>query len=209
MLKPSYILSLLLRQENVGDGFPFASHFSVIKLPFCRLLEWTILGASKRDTSHLTKKTITLFRSLINTQILKQKKWEPTFNTWRDNYSSRYKYTPGGTPGNLGGVCPPFLQILILFRSKNVIFHIRFQTWPLKSRPTWAEIHFRLYKLLFLSFLFIWNWNDKCAQTLDPVVPSDHTRLQTKTDKIYNCFQTEMAQKPYPSGQHWVTYMIY
>ena len=46
-----------------------------------------------------------------------------------------------------------------------------------------------------LSFLFTWNWNDKCAHTLDPVVPSSHTRLQTKTDKICNCFQTETAQK--------------
>ena len=109
------------------------------------------------------------------------------------------------------------------FGAKMSFFHIRFQTWPLKSRPTWPETlchHYldwngNILKFIFEfanysffhSFLFIWNWNGKCAHTLDPVVPSDHTRLQTKTDKIYSCFQTETAQKP--SGQRWGTYMIY
>lgn len=153
MLKPSYILSFLLRQVNVGEGFPFASHFSVIKLPFSRLLEWTILGASKKDTSHLTKKNDNY------TNLITEKKWEPKFNTWRDNYSSRYKYTRGGgvLPAILGGVCPPFLQILTLFQSKNVIFHLRFQTWPLKSRPTSAETvcqHYLDWNSNILKFIF-------------------------------------------------------
>ena len=40
--------------------------------------------------------------------------------------------SPGGYSWQfLVGVCGPVLQILILFQTKNVIFHIRFQTWPL------------------------------------------------------------------------------
>ena len=35
----------------------------------------------------------------------------------------------------LVGVCRLVLEILSLFQTKNVIFHIRFKTWPLKARP--------------------------------------------------------------------------
>ena len=154
MLKPSYILSFLLRQVNVGEGFPFASHFSVIKLPFSRLLEWTILGASKKDTSHLTKK------KTITTQILEQKKNESQHLTLEEITIVADINTLGGVevlPAILGGVCPPFLQILTLFQSKNVIFHLRFQTWPLKSRPTSAETvcqHYLDWNSNILKFIF-------------------------------------------------------
>ena len=39
---------------------------------------------------------------------------------------------PGGYSWEfLMGVCRPVLQILTQFQTKNVIFRIRFQTWPL------------------------------------------------------------------------------
>ena len=70
----------------------------------------------------------------------------------------------------LGGECPPFLQILTLFRSKNVIFphpfsdlaskiqtHMagNFMSSLLRLERQYFEIHFRLCKLLFLSFFLI------------------------------------------------------
>ena len=57
----------------------------------------------------------------------------------------------------VGWVWPPFLQILTLFQRKNVIFHIRFQTWPLKSWPTWAETichHYLDWNANILKFIF-------------------------------------------------------
>ena len=52
----------------------------------------------------------------------------------------------------LVGVYRPVLQILTLFQTKNVIFHTRFQTRPLKSIPVfrpdlWAEIMLSLLRL--------------------------------------------------------------
>ena len=35
--------------------------------------------------------------------------------------------------GILGGGVPPDLQILTLLKTKNVIFHTRFLTWPLRN----------------------------------------------------------------------------
>ena len=41
---------------------------------------------------------------------------------------------PGGTPWiSWWGVCHPVLQILTHFRPKTIIFHTRFQTWPLTN----------------------------------------------------------------------------
>jgi len=55
---------------------------------------------------------------------------------WKER--KRHK-SRGGTPGNLGvgesGVSRPVLQTLTLFRTKNVIFHTRFQTRSVKSTP--------------------------------------------------------------------------
>ena len=44
----------------------------------------------------------------------------------------------GGTPGTSQWACAarPILQTLTLFPTKNVSFHSRFQTWPLKSIST-------------------------------------------------------------------------
>ena len=40
----------------------------------------------------------------------------------------------GGTPGNSWwGRAARFSKILTLFQTKNVTFHTRFQTWPLRN----------------------------------------------------------------------------
>ena len=84
----------------------------------------------------------------------------------------RYQFLvhPGVFLGILGGMRRPVLQILILFQTKNVIFHTRFQTWSLKT----IEIMWSLLRLeqqenrnshTSISFLIIWNWNDKYVHT--------------------------------------------
>ena len=37
----------------------------------------------------------------------------------------------------------------------------------------------------------------------------NHTRFQTKMDKVYTRFQTKTAQKPYPLGWHLRIYALY
>ena len=49
-----------------------------------------------------------------------------------------------------------------------------------------------------LSFLLIWNWNDKYV-SYTPVVPLK-TRFQTNMGKAYTRFQTKTAQKADPNG---------
>ena len=54
---------------------------------------------------------------------------------------------------------------------------------------------------IILSFLFIWNWNDKYVHAL-PNSLENHTRIQTKIGKVYARFQSKTAQKPYPWGRY-------
>ena len=37
----------------------------------------------------------------------------------------------------------------------------------------------------------------------------NHTRFQTKMGKVYTCFHSKTAQKPYPKGQHIPINMAY
>ena len=101
-----------------------------------------------------------------------------------------------------GGVAACFLKSSPNFRPKNVIFHTRFQTRPLKSMPvfrpglligtnyviiTWPlehkqkiiQIHFRMFSL---SFLLIWKWNAKYIHTLCSSL-ENHTWCQAKNGK--------------------------
>ena len=48
-----------------------------------------------------------------------------------------------------------------------------------------------------LSFLLIWNWNDRYVHTLRSSL-ENHTRFQTKMGKVYTLFQIKTAQKHYP-----------
>ena len=112
-----------------------------------------------------------------------------------------------------GGVAACFLKSSPNFRPKNVIFHTRFQTRPLKSMPvfrpglligtnyviiTWPlehkqkiiQIHFRMFSL---SFLLIWKWNAKYIHALCSSL-ENHTWFQAKNGKVYTHFQTKTAQ---------------
>ena len=127
------------------------------------------------------------------------------------------------TPGNSWwGCAAQFSKSWPYFRPKDVISHTRFQTRPLKSMPVfrtglYAEIMLSLLRLerkqkissnpfqirilLFLSYSF-------GIETMNTFIHSrssfkNHTRFQT--GKVFTCFQTEMAQKPYPMVRHILT----
>ena len=57
-----------------------------------------------------------------------------------------------------------------------------------------------------LSFLLIWNWNDKYVHTLRSSL-ENHTRFQTKMGKVYTRLQTKTTQKPHNGTAH--TYIAY
>ena len=129
----------------------------------------------------------------------------------------------GGTPGNSWwGCAAQFSKSWPYFRPKDVISHTRFQTRPLKSMPVfrtglYAEIMLSLLRLqrkqkissnpfqirilLFLSYSF-------GIETMNTFIHSrssfkNHTWFQM--GKVFTCFQTEMAQKPYPMMRHILT----
>ena len=96
----------------------------------------------------------------------------------------------GGTPGNSwggGGVCRPVLKIPTLFRNNLLLIRL----------------------FCFLSCIF-------GIQTIHAFIHSrssgsflgNHTRFQTKMDKVCTCFQTKTAQKTPPFGAAH-TYMAY
>ena len=125
----------------------------------------------------------------------------------------------GGTPRNSWWGCVArFFKSWPDFRPKNVILHTRSQTRPLKSihvfRPGLNYViatQVRAQKkILFksisnshisVSFLLIWNWNDKCVHKLRSSL-ENHNRFQTKMGKVYTRFQIKTAQKPYAMWQH-------
>ena len=99
------------------------------------------------------------------------------------NYSVEGKEGGGGVvvvdiPGNSGWGCAPRYSkswAYIYFRPKNVIFPTRFQTWPLRKhlhkKKEKKERKKDFLKAFLnshtsLSFLLIWNWNDKYVNTV-------------------------------------------
>ena len=132
---------------------------------------------------------------------------------------------PGvGTPGNSWWGCAAwFFKSWPYFRPKNVTFHTRFQTKPLKSIPVFrpgllAEIvslllrlerkqknssnPLRIHIFLFLSYSFgiaMINTFIHSRSSLE-----SYTRFQSKMVKIYTRFQTKKAKKPYPMGRHYL-----
>ena len=127
------------------------------------------------------------------------------FSHWIESLKERTFESRGYSRKFVVGVCRPVLQILTRFRTKNnVISHIRFQTWPLGRN--YVIIIKKFFKSIsnshsFLSFLLIWNWNDKYVHTLRSSL-KNHTRFQSKMGKVYIPFQSKTAQKPYPMGRH-------
>ena len=130
---------------------------------------------------------------------------------------------PGGVPLGIfgGGVPARFSKSRPDFRPKNVIFHTRFQTRPLKSIPVFrpglqVEIMLSLLRLerkqnnssnSFLIRIFFFLSYSFGIQTIKTFVHSrsslkNHTRFQSKMGKDYTRFQTKTAQKPYPMGRH-------
>ena len=124
--------------------------------------------------------------------------------------------------GILGGGVPPGSPNPDTdFRPKNVTFHTRFQTRPLKSIPVfrpccWAEIMLSLlrlerkqenssnpFRIRIFSFLF-YSFG---IETINTFIHSrsslkNYTRFQAKMGKVQTRFQTKTAQKPYPMGRH-------
>ena len=107
---------------------------------------------------------------------------------------------------------PAVLQMLTLFRTKKCHFHVRFQTWPLKSTPIlrsglweiissllrleqpqkrFLKIHFELeYFSLFITHLDY--------ETINTFVHScssfeNHTQFQTKMSKVYSLPRTQTS----------------
>ena len=126
---------------------------------------------------------------------------------------------PGGGGGGwyswefLAGVCCPVLRILTLFQTKKKSL----QTRPLKSISIfgpglWAEIMSSLLRLerkpkipsnafrIRISYSFGIETTNTFIHSSNSL--ENHTRIQTKMDKVYTRFQTKKAQNPYPLGQH-------
>ena len=134
---------------------------------------------------------------------------------------STYLISRGGVLlGILGGGVPPGSPNPDTdFRPKNVTFHTRFQTRPLKSIPVfrpcyWAEIMLSLlrlerkqenssnpFRIRIFSFLF-YSFG---IETINTFIHSrssleNYTRFQTKMGKVQTRFQTKTAQKTLPDG---------
>ena len=114
------------------------------------------------------------------------------------------------------GVCRPVLRIMILFQTKKchfphpfsdleVVTKCNIRVYIDRNYVIFAEI--RTPTKRFLSFLFIYNWNDEHILTL-PSSPVNHTRFWTKMGKSYTRFQSKSAPKPYPLGRH-ITMCLY
>ena len=67
----------------------------------------------------------------------------------------------------------------------------------------WNSKKIGIYIFLCLSYI-IWNWDDKYNMYVIHSCSSlkNHSRFQTKMDKVYTHFQTKTVQKPYPLGRH-------
>ena len=120
----------------------------------------------------------------------------------------------GEPPGNSWwGVCRPVFQI----RPKNVIFITRFQTWTLKFIPFCTPGKGRNYAVIpkirtsslkkiswnpfliriLIGFLLIHLELNRQIRTFKHSRSSlkNHTRFQTKMEKVYTCFQTSLRSR--------------
>ena len=144
--------------------------------------------------------------------------WAPSISEFPVRKFSDNKDPGGG--GNswefLVGGCRPVPQIPTQFQTKKCNFphpfseqtfkiHTRFQTWPLgRNYVIITQIRAQTKKLfksisnshISLSFLLIWNWNDKYVHTLRSSF-ENHTRFQTKMGKIYTRFQAKTTRHTY------------
>jgi len=68
------------------------------------------------------------------------------------------------------------------------------------TKKFYSSKPFRIRIFLFLSYLL-------GIETINTFIDSrsfleNHARFQSKMGKVYACFQTKTAQKPYPMGRH-------
>ena len=122
---------------------------------------------------------------------------------------------------------PLVLRILSQFQTKNVIFHTRFQTRPLKSIPVlrpdlWAEIMFSLLRLerkqkhysnpfririfFFLSYSFGIEAINRFRHSVVPSTTISDSR--PKWAKSMSVFRPKRRKKPYPMGRHIPEWLI-
>ena len=77
----------------------------------------------------------------------------------------------------------------------------------LERKQKIIRIHFLDIRIFLFLSLLIWNWNNKYVHTPRRSL-KNHTRFQTKIDKVYTRFQTKTPQKPYPMGRHIPIWLI-
>ena len=97
------------------------------------------------------------------------------------------------------GVYNPALQNMILSQTKICHFRTRFQTWPLKFIPVF-RLRFELVRSTCGIFLFLpYSFGIETINTFMHSRSSleNHTRFQTKMDKVYTRFQTFGAAHTY------------
>ena len=119
----------------------------------------------------------------------------------------------GGTPGNSWWGCAAwFSKSRPYFRPKNVIFHTRFQTWPLrnyviityirKATKTISKNPFRIFMFLFLSYSF-------GIETINTFVPATAVPLKTipgsrpKWAKSIPAFRPKRRKTPGKNPTRW------
>ena len=121
-----------------------------------------------------------------------------------------FKYHPGWGGYSwefLVGMCHPVLQILTLYQTKKCHFSHLFSDLACKKLLyhylDWNSKKIGIHIFLCLSYI-IWNWDDKYNMYVIHSCSSlkNHTRFQTKMDKVHTHFQTKTVQKPYPLGRY-------
>ena len=117
----------------------------------------------------------------------------------------------GGTPWNYWwGCAAQFSKSRPHFGPKNVIFHSRFQTWPLRivssllrleeEQKRFLKYHSQfVYFFFFLPHLELKRWIRSYTTTSSL---ENHTWFHTQMGKVFTRFQTKRVQKPYPLGRH-------
>ena len=140
---------------------------------------------------------------------------DPEYGLWS---SAQFPEHPGGTLGNSLWVCRPVLQILNLFQTKNVMFHTRFQIWPLRNNViiTWITAPTKtISKSQFRIGIFLFLFYSLGIETINVFIPScswsleNHTRIQTKMSKSLYPFSDQNGKNPTLWAAHTYTYMAY
>ena len=89
----------------------------------------------------------------------------------------------------------------LAFRQNFCYHYIDYSANKLKILQSISNSH--IFDIFFLSY-------SSGIETIKTFIQSlqNHTRFQTKMGKVYACFQTQTAKKPYPMGRHIPIYLI-